>query len=142
MRNVTSTNGGARVPRRSGMAGLFVVPKLEEVAGDGGTVEMLDAHTTVVLETTAIAALSALRKRKLTLAAEARTVSQARRPDRADEGEKSSRAARCWRRLGLPQSAQTSVSSAARHGTPFFLSTVFTNSSESVKALEISRRCR
>jgi predicted DNA-binding transcriptional regulator AlpA len=82
MRNGTSTNGGARVPRRSGGAGLFVVPKLEEVAGDGGTAEMLDAHTTDLLETTAIAALSALRKRKLTLAAEARTASQAHRPDR------------------------------------------------------------
>jgi hypothetical protein len=61
---------------------LFVVPKLEEVAGDGGTAEMLDAHTTDPLETTAIAALGALRKRKLTLAAEARMASQARRPDR------------------------------------------------------------
>jgi predicted DNA-binding transcriptional regulator AlpA len=39
-------------------------------------------HTTDLLETTAIAALSALRKRKLTLAAEAGMASQVRRPDR------------------------------------------------------------
>jgi predicted DNA-binding transcriptional regulator AlpA len=82
MRNKASTNGGARVPRRSGVAGLFVVPKLEEVAVDDRTAEVLDAHTTDLLETTAIAALSALRKRKLMLAAEARLASQARRPDR------------------------------------------------------------
>ena len=82
MRNAPSAKGGARVPRRSGVAGLFVVPKLEEVAVDDGTAEALDAHTTDLLETTAIAALSALRKRKLTLAAEAGPAIQARRPDR------------------------------------------------------------
>jgi len=82
MRNAPSAKGGARVPRRSGVAGLFVVPKLEEVAVDDGATVALDAHTTDLLETTAIAALSALRKRKLTLAAEAGLASQARRPDR------------------------------------------------------------
>lgn len=82
MRNTTSTNGGARVPRRSGVAGLFVVPTLEDVAVDDGTAGVFDAHTTDLLETTAIAALNALRKRKLTLATEARTASQVRRPDR------------------------------------------------------------
>src|SRR5260370_1370659 len=82
MRDTASTKGGARVPRRSGEAGLFVVPKLEEVAVDAGTTEVLDAHTTDLLETTAIAALSALRKRKLLLAAEARAANQAHRPDR------------------------------------------------------------
>lgn len=79
---MASTKGGARVPRRSGVAGLFVVPKLEDVAVDAGATEVLDAHTTDLLETTAIAALGALRQRKLTLAAEARTAKQARRPDR------------------------------------------------------------
>jgi predicted DNA-binding transcriptional regulator AlpA len=82
MRNAPSAKGGARVPRRSEVAGLFVVPKLEEVAVGDGTAEALDAHTTDLLETTAIAALSALRKRKLTLAAEAGRASQARPPDR------------------------------------------------------------
>jgi predicted DNA-binding transcriptional regulator AlpA len=81
-RNAPSAKDGARVPRRSGVAGLFVVPKLEEVAVDDGATEALDAHTTDLLETTAIAALSALRKRKLMLAAEAGLASQARRPDR------------------------------------------------------------
>jgi hypothetical protein len=42
-RNAPSAKGGARVPRRSGVAGLFVVPKLEEVAVDDGTTEALDA---------------------------------------------------------------------------------------------------
>jgi predicted DNA-binding transcriptional regulator AlpA len=82
MRNAPSAKGGARVPRRSAVAGLFVVPKLEELAVDDGATEALDAHTTDLLETTAIAALSALHKRKLTLAAEAGLASQARRPDR------------------------------------------------------------
>ncbi len=82
MRDTASTKGGARVPRRSGVAGVFVVPKLEEVAADDGTTAVLDAHTTDLLETTAIAALSALRKRKLTLAAEAGLASQVRHPDR------------------------------------------------------------
>ena len=82
MRNAPSTKGGASVPRRSEVAGLFVVPKLEEVAAGDGVTEALDARTTDLLETTAIVALSALRKRKLTLAAEAGLASQARRPDR------------------------------------------------------------
>jgi len=51
-----------------------VVPKLEEVAADPGKTGVLDAHTTELLETAAIAALDALRKRKLILAAEARVV--------------------------------------------------------------------
>ncbi len=70
------------MPRRSGVAGLHVVPKLEEVAVDPGKTGVLDAHTTELLETAAIAALDALRKRKLILAAEARVVTQARSPDR------------------------------------------------------------
>jgi predicted DNA-binding transcriptional regulator AlpA len=82
MRNTTSTKRGARVPRRSGVvAGLFVVPKLEEVAVDDRTTEMLDAHTTDLLETTAIAALSALRKRKLSLR-QASMTNRTHHPDR------------------------------------------------------------
>jgi hypothetical protein len=64
------------------VAGLHVVPKLEEVAVDPGKTGGLDAHTTELLETAAIAALSALRERKLALAAEERMASQASRPDR------------------------------------------------------------
>ena len=57
MRNTTGPKGGARVPRRSGMAELFVVPKLEEVAAQDGVADALDAHTTELLETTAIEVL-------------------------------------------------------------------------------------
>jgi len=64
------------------VVGLYVVPKLEEVAADPAKTGMLDAHATEILETTAITALNALRKRKLTLAAEARLVRRMRRPDR------------------------------------------------------------
>ena len=82
MRNTTGPKGGARVPRRSGMAELFVVPKLEEVAVDDGATDALDTHTAELLETTAIAALSALRKRKRTLIAESAEIHYARRTDR------------------------------------------------------------
>jgi len=64
------------------VVGLYVVPKLEEVAGDPTKTGGLDAHTTELLETAAIAALDALRKRKLRLAAEGRATSPARRHDR------------------------------------------------------------
>jgi hypothetical protein len=76
MRKTTSTKGGAREPRRSGVVGLYVVPRLEEVAADPTQTRVLDAHTTELLETKAIAALDALRKRKLTLAAQAKAVSR------------------------------------------------------------------
>jgi predicted DNA-binding transcriptional regulator AlpA len=81
MRNTKSPNRGARVPRGSGMAELFVVPKLEEVAADDGATDALDTHTTELLETTAIAALSALRKRKR-LIAESEETHYVRRTDR------------------------------------------------------------
>jgi uncharacterized protein YfaT (DUF1175 family) len=60
--------------------------QVADLVKDGAT-EALDAHTTDLLETTAIAALSALRKRKLTLAAEAGLASQARRLERISEFE-------------------------------------------------------
>lgn len=82
MRNTPSTKVGARVQRRSGVAGLHVVLRLEELAVDPGKTGVLDAHTTELLETAAIAALDALRKRKLILPAEASVVTQARCPDR------------------------------------------------------------
>ena len=119
MRNTPSTKGGARVPRRSGVVGLHVVPKLEEVAVDPGKTGVLDAHTTELLETAAIAALDALRKRKLILAAEARVVTQARCPDRLLRP-RSGRTARDGRRLGLPQPTQTAVPRAARYSAALF----------------------
>jgi hypothetical protein len=82
MRSPLGTVTKTRVPRRSGVAGLHVVPKLEEVAVDPGKTGGLDAHTTELLETAAIAALSALRERKLALAAEEKMASRASRPDR------------------------------------------------------------
>jgi predicted DNA-binding transcriptional regulator AlpA len=50
----------ARVPRRSGGAGLFEVPRLEELVADPEKVRVLDAHTTRVLSTQAIVALNVL----------------------------------------------------------------------------------
>jgi predicted DNA-binding transcriptional regulator AlpA len=64
------------------MAELFVVPKLEEVAAEDGATDALDMHTAILLETTAIAALSALVKRRLALATETRTAIHLRRYDR------------------------------------------------------------
>ena len=82
MRKPTGNSGLPRGPRGSGVAGLHAVPKLEELAVDPGKTGVLDAHTTELLETAAIAALDALRKQKLILAAEASVVTQARWPDR------------------------------------------------------------
>ncbi|SRR5579875_25764 len=50
----------ARVPRRSGGAGLFEVPRLEELVADPDKVRVLDAHTTRVLRKQAIIALNLL----------------------------------------------------------------------------------
>src|SRR5581483_10942552 len=50
----------ARVPRRSGGAGLFGVPRLEELVADPERVGVLDAHITRVLRMQAIAALNIL----------------------------------------------------------------------------------
>ena len=43
MRNAPSAKGGARVPRRSDVVGLYVVPRLEEVAVDPTKTGVLDA---------------------------------------------------------------------------------------------------
>ncbi len=50
----------ARVPRRSGGAGLFEVPRLEELVADPERVGVLDAHTTRVLRKQALMALNLL----------------------------------------------------------------------------------
>lgn len=81
MRNTTGDDGLPRVPRRSGEGRLFRVPRLEELADDPRVAGVLDAHTTDVLELTAITALTALRRRKLALAAERRQAGP-RQPDR------------------------------------------------------------
>ena len=54
-------NGGSPLgPRGFGVAGLFVVPRLEELVADPWQVSLLDAHTARVLRTQAIAALNVL----------------------------------------------------------------------------------
>lgn len=57
----------ARVPRRSCGEGLFRVPRLEELVADPGKVRVLDAHTTHILRTQAIAALNVLNAHDLEL---------------------------------------------------------------------------
>jgi predicted DNA-binding transcriptional regulator AlpA len=50
----------ARVPRRSDGAGLFEVPRLEDLVADPEKVRVLEAHTTRVLSAQAIVALNVL----------------------------------------------------------------------------------
>ena len=49
MRNTTGNDGSARVPRRSGVAGLFAVPRRAEAAADPSRAWVLDARTARVL---------------------------------------------------------------------------------------------
>jgi hypothetical protein len=60
MRDTAGTKGGARVPRGSAVAGLFAVPRLEELAADPSKIWVLDRHTTRILATIGITAASAL----------------------------------------------------------------------------------
>ena len=62
MRNAPSTKGGARVPRRSGVGGLFAVPGLVELLADPEQIGVLDAHTRRALKTQVINALILLHK--------------------------------------------------------------------------------
>jgi predicted DNA-binding transcriptional regulator AlpA len=72
----------ARVPRRSGVAGPFAVPRLEELLAGPDQVRVLDAHTTRALKTQAIKALILLQSHDLD-AARARTeIHERQRPDR------------------------------------------------------------
>jgi predicted DNA-binding transcriptional regulator AlpA len=57
----------ARVPRRSGGAGLFEVPRLEELVADPDKVRVLDAYATWALRAQAIAALNLLNAHDLRL---------------------------------------------------------------------------
>ena len=63
MRNRPGNNNCARVPQRSGVAGLSLVPRLEELVADLEQFGVLDAHTTRVLKTQAITALLLLHNR-------------------------------------------------------------------------------
>jgi predicted DNA-binding transcriptional regulator AlpA len=82
MRNTPSTRGGARVPRRSGVAGPFAVPRLEELLADPDQVRVLDAHTTRALKTQAINALILLQSHDLDAAWAEIEIHEHRRPDR------------------------------------------------------------
>ena len=65
MRNATGGDGSPRVPQSSGVAGLFSVPRLEELVADPEQFRVLDAHTTRVLKTQAITALILLHNHDL-----------------------------------------------------------------------------
>jgi predicted DNA-binding transcriptional regulator AlpA len=82
MRNTPSTRGGARVPRRSGVAGPFGVPRLEELLADPDQVRVLDAHTTRALKTQAISALILLQSHDLDTARAQTDIHERRRSDR------------------------------------------------------------
>ena len=60
MRKPTGNGGSPLGPRGFGVAGLFIVPRLEELVADPWQVSVLDAHTARVLRTQAIAALNVL----------------------------------------------------------------------------------
>ena len=82
MRNPRGSAENTHVARRSGVAGLFAVPKLEDVAADPRVAGVLDAHTAMVLESTAIAALLILHNRRLALAEEREPSKSDRKTDR------------------------------------------------------------
>jgi len=60
MRKPKGDGGSPLGPRGLGAAGLFIVPRLEELVADPWQVSVLDAHTARVLRTQAIAALNVL----------------------------------------------------------------------------------
>ena len=70
MRNTTGGNGSPRAPRRSGVAGLYAVPRLEELVADPEKLGVLDTRTRRILTTTALMALNTLMFNELALAAE------------------------------------------------------------------------
>lgn len=60
MRKPRGNDSSPRGPRASGVAGLFVVPRLEELVADPGQIGVLDMDTARVLKTQTIAALNLL----------------------------------------------------------------------------------
>jgi predicted DNA-binding transcriptional regulator AlpA len=65
MRKPRGNDSSPRGPRGSGVAGLFLVPRLEELVADPEQFRVLDAHTTRVLKTQAITALILLHSHDL-----------------------------------------------------------------------------
>ena len=51
MRKPRSNDSSPRGPRGSGVAGLFVVPRLEELVADPGQIGVLDMDTARVIKT-------------------------------------------------------------------------------------------
>ncbi len=82
MRKPTGNSGLPRGPRGSGVAGLFSVPRLEELVADPEQFGVLDAHTTRVLKTQAITALILLHSRDLDAARAETVVHTQQRRDR------------------------------------------------------------
>ena len=68
MRKPTGNGGSPLGPQGFGAAGLFIVPRLEELVADPCQVRVLDAHTARVLRTQAIAALNVLNGHDLYIA--------------------------------------------------------------------------
>ena len=60
MRRPRGNSGPPQGPRRSGEAGLYVVPRLEELVADPEHVRVLDIETALVLKTQALIALTLL----------------------------------------------------------------------------------
>jgi len=60
MRKPRGNGSSPRGPRGSGVAGLFIVPRLEELVADPDQIGVLDMDTARVLKTQAIAALNLL----------------------------------------------------------------------------------
>jgi predicted DNA-binding transcriptional regulator AlpA len=82
MRGRTGNFNNARVPQKSGVAGPFVVPRLEELVADPDQVRVLDAHTTRGLRTRALAALNVLNGHDLDLAVDGISVHRHQSRDR------------------------------------------------------------
>ena len=81
MRNRTGSLNNARVPRRSGVGGLFAVPGLVELLADPEQIGVLDAHTRRALKTQVINALILLHNQDID-AASAETDATCRARDR------------------------------------------------------------
>ncbi len=82
MRKPRGNGSSPRGPRGSSVAGLFVVPRLEELVADPEQFGVLDAHTTRVLKTQAITALILLHSRDLDAARAETVVHTQQRRDR------------------------------------------------------------
>ncbi|HUY28866.1 MAG TPA: helix-turn-helix domain-containing protein [Candidatus Binataceae bacterium] len=82
MRKPAGNGGSPLGPQGFGAAGLFSVPRLEELVADPCQVRVLDAHTARVLRTQAIAALNVLNGHDLEIARAGTEASGQQRHDR------------------------------------------------------------